>query len=78
MSSIAAIQVSQDGTVIVEPIASFEGAGLHPVMLENLELTKFSTPTPIQRYVLPAIFLDKDLIASAQAGESYPYLRNTW
>lgn len=66
---IASIQLFQEGPARVEPIANFQTAGLHPAMLRNVELAGYSTPTPIQRYCLPAIHKGYDVIAIAQTGK---------
>ena len=47
----------------------FEDAGLHPVMLENIQLCGYEVPTPIQAYVLPSVFNDIDIIGIAQTGK---------
>ncbi len=47
----------------------FEDAGLHPVMLENIELCGYDVPTPIQAYVLPSVLKGIDIIGIAQTGE---------
>jgi ATP-dependent RNA helicase DDX3X len=66
---IASIELFQEGPVRVQPIARFEDAGLHPAMLKNVQMAGYSTPTPIQRYCLPAIHQGYDVIAIAQTGE---------
>ena len=47
----------------------FDDAGLHPIMMENIRLCNYKTPTPIQAYSIPAIVTGHDLIAVAQTGE---------
>lgn len=47
----------------------FEDAGLHPVMLRNIELCGYKVPTPIQAYCLPSILTGHDIIAVAQTGQ---------
>ncbi len=66
--SIAKIEVIQEGTIRIDPVTSFENAGLHPVMLENVKLAGYDFPTPIQQYTLPAIFKGHDIVACAQTG----------
>ena len=53
----------------ITPIKSFDTAGLHPVMYENVRLCGYQTPTPIQRYCIPAIKMGHDVIAIAQTGK---------
>lgn len=40
-------------------------------MLNNVKLAGYETPTPIQRYCLPAIKMGYDVVAVAQTG-NYP------
>ncbi|KAL2020969.1 hypothetical protein VTK56DRAFT_7743 [Thermocarpiscus australiensis] len=67
-SKIASIEVVQEGPARVEPIANFEGAGLHPIMLKNVQMAGYELATPIQRYCIPAIHMGYDVIAIAQTG----------
>ncbi|KAK0723843.1 P-loop containing nucleoside triphosphate hydrolase protein [Apiosordaria backusii] len=67
-SNITELEVFQEGPARVDPIANFEDAGLHPAMLNNVKLAGYETPTPIQRYCLPAIKMCYDVVAVAQTG----------
>ncbi|KAK3935609.1 P-loop containing nucleoside triphosphate hydrolase protein [Diplogelasinospora grovesii] len=67
-AKIDSITVTQEGPVHVHCIEKFEDAGLHPVMLKNIELAGYQVPTPIQRYAIPSINQGFDLIAIAQTG----------
>ncbi|KAI0143774.1 P-loop containing nucleoside triphosphate hydrolase protein [Xylariaceae sp. FL1272] len=67
-SKIDSINVLQEGVERIMPIGHFNDAGLHPAMLKNVELAGYKTPTPIQRYCIPAIKMGYDLIAIAQTG----------
>lgn len=62
------IKVIQEGTIRIDPVASFDDAGLHPVMRKNVEMAGYKTPTPIQSYALPAIHQGYDVVACAQTG----------
>lgn len=65
---ITKIDVFQEGPVRVMPIQKFEDAGFHPAMGKNIALAKYTVPTPIQKYCIPAIKAGHDLIAIAQTG----------
>ncbi|EJT70577.1 ATP-dependent RNA helicase DED1 [Gaeumannomyces tritici R3-111a-1] len=67
-STIASIDLVQEGPVRVAPALKFQDAGLHPAMLKNIELCGYKTPTPIQSYCLPAIHKGYDVIGIAQTG----------
>ncbi|EGX95029.1 DEAD/DEAH box RNA helicase, putative [Cordyceps militaris CM01] len=62
------IEVKQEGPVQIVPIRSFDDAGLHPVMLDNVKLAGYDHPTPIQKYTIPAIVQGRDVIGIAQTG----------
>lgn len=48
----------------------FDKAGLHPVLQETvMEMMKYTRPTPIQAYTIPALLLGNDVIAIAQTGQ---------
>jgi ATP-dependent RNA helicase DDX3X len=49
-------------------LPQFADAGLHPVVLKNIELAQYDYPTPIQRYTMPAIIQGNDVLAIAQTG----------
>jgi ATP-dependent RNA helicase DDX3X len=46
----------------------FKDAGLHPVMLENVELCGYRNPTPIQAFTIPAVLTGHDVVGIAQTG----------
>ncbi|KAE8355115.1 P-loop containing nucleoside triphosphate hydrolase protein [Aspergillus coremiiformis] len=50
------------------PVKSFDDAGLHPIVRENIKLCRYDAPTPIQAYAIPAVLTGHDLIAIAQTG----------
>ncbi|KKA28942.1 hypothetical protein TD95_004669 [Thielaviopsis punctulata] len=59
---------AKDDTLKIHPIKSFETAGLHPVMLQNIKLMGYTKPTPIQKCVIPAIYHNRDVLALTQTG----------
>ncbi|EER24484.1 hypothetical protein D8B26_005191 [Coccidioides posadasii str. Silveira] len=62
------IKVTAETTHQPNPIKSFDDAGLHPVLLENVKLCGYEVPTPVQAYSIPAVMNGYDLIAVAQTG----------
>lgn len=38
-------------------------------MLENVKLCKYTAPTPVQSYCIPAVLTGHDVVAIAQTGE---------
>ena len=68
---IKEIEVVQEGTERIEYIKKFQDAGLHPAMLENVQLAGYVNPTPIQQYTIPAILQGKDVVGIAQTGMSF-------
>lgn len=68
--SLTSIKVTSEATERPAPILAFQDAGLHPVMLSNVEKSGYSIPTPIQAYTIPAVLKGKDIIATAQTGKT--------
>ncbi|KAI5779122.1 P-loop containing nucleoside triphosphate hydrolase protein [Geopyxis carbonaria] len=62
------LTVDLKGPEKIKPITTWTDAALHPVMLENIKLSKYTRPTPIQRYCVPAILGGNDLLSIAQTG----------
>ena len=46
----------------------FAQAGFHKLLMENINLAKYKTPTPVQRYGIAVINAGRDLMACAQTG----------
>ncbi|UNI24180.1 RNA helicase [Purpureocillium takamizusanense] len=67
-AKIDRIEVQQEGPVKINPVRTFKDAGLHPLMLENVELAGYDTPTPIQKFTIPAMLQGYDVIGIAQTG----------
>ncbi|KAF2839154.1 DEAD-domain-containing protein [Patellaria atrata CBS 101060] len=57
-----------EGPKFISPIDNFEDAGLHPVMLENIKLSQYPRPTPIQAHTIPGVLLGNDIVGCAQTG----------
>ncbi|KAM0461051.1 hypothetical protein ACHAO4_001851 [Trichoderma viride] len=68
-SKIEQIEVIQEGPQRIEYIKTFADAGIHPVMLRNIELCGYEVPTPIQKFTIPAILQGYDVIGVAQTGK---------
>ncbi|KAF7554003.1 hypothetical protein G7Z17_g3255 [Cylindrodendrum hubeiense] len=64
----SSIEVQQEGPVKIDPVRTFRDAGLHPAMLDNVELCGYDNPTPIQKYTIPSILQGHDVIGIAQTG----------
>eukprot|EP00177_Eucheuma_denticulatum_P005042 GFKZ01009178.1.p1 GENE.GFKZ01009178.1~~GFKZ01009178.1.p1 ORF type:complete len:577 (+),score=84.90 GFKZ01009178.1:779-2509(+) len=62
------IPVEMSGENCVEAIESFEKSGLHIRLLKNIKLSKYTTPTPVQKNAIPVITAGRDLMACAQTG----------
>ncbi|KAL7929584.1 P-loop containing nucleoside triphosphate hydrolase protein [Trichoderma chlorosporum] len=67
-SRIESIDVIQEGPQRIEYIKTFSDAGIHPVMMKNVELSGYQVPTPIQKFTIPAILQGYDVIGVAQTG----------
>ncbi|KAF9435189.1 hypothetical protein BGZ76_006728 [Entomortierella beljakovae] len=49
-------------------VETFEEAGLHPTLLENITRMNYSSPTPVQKNAIPILTAGYDLLACAQTG----------
>ncbi|KAF8982439.1 DEAD-box ATP-dependent RNA helicase [Entomortierella lignicola] len=62
------IPVEASGKGVPEPVLSFTSPPLDPLLLENIEFAKYTQPTPVQKYSIPIVAADRDLMACAQTG----------
>ncbi|KAF8813004.1 ATP-dependent RNA helicase ded-1 [Phlegmacium glaucopus] len=62
------IPVEATGAGVPEPILSFTSPPLDPLLLENIGLAMYTTPTPVQKYSVPIVAGGRDLMACAQTG----------
>ncbi|XP_076801087.1 ATP-dependent RNA helicase DDX3Y-like isoform X2 [Clavelina lepadiformis] len=62
------IPVEATGEDAPDHIDSFKEADLGEIINENLELCKYTVPTPVQKYAIPIIAGKRDLMACAQTG----------
>lgn len=62
------IPVDASGDDVPDPIASFEAPPLDPLLVENITLSRFTKPTPVQKYSVPIVVKGRDLMACAQTG----------
>ncbi|CCD25060.1 putative DEAD-box ATP-dependent RNA helicase DBP1 NDAI_0E02430 [Naumovozyma dairenensis CBS 421] len=62
------IPVEASGTKVPDPIDKFTAPQLDDLLLENINLARFSKPTPVQKYSIPIIANGRDLMACAQTG----------
>ncbi|KAL7422720.1 ATP-dependent RNA helicase ded1 [Cryptotrichosporon argae] len=63
----ADIPVEATGTGVPEPVLEFKPP-IDPVLLENIQYARYTTPTPVQKYSIPIVALNRDLMACAQTG----------
>ncbi|WVW80990.1 ATP-dependent RNA helicase ded1 [Kwoniella bestiolae CBS 10118] len=64
----ADIPVEATGTGVPEPVTEFTNPPIDPVLLENIQFARYTTPTPVQKYSLPIVAGGRDLMACAQTG----------
>ncbi|XP_063840382.1 probable ATP-dependent RNA helicase vasa-like isoform X2 [Scylla paramamosain] len=53
---------------IPPPVTTFQEMNLRNVLLENVSKAEFPRPTPIQKYSIPILMNQRDLMACAQTG----------
>jgi ATP-dependent RNA helicase DDX3X len=62
------ISVDSQGENIPPPISTFEECDLGTVLKHNIQLSSYTTPTPVQQHGIPIIGSGRDLMACAQTG----------
>lgn len=63
------IPVEATGANVPDPVLSFTSPPLDPLLLENIKLARYTTPTPVQKYSIPVVLTSKsDLMGCAQTG----------
>ena len=67
------IPVEATGAGVPEPILSFTSPPLDSLLLENIGLAMYTTPTPVQKYSVPIVAGGRDLMACAQVSQ-FPFV----
>eukprot|EP01083_Nonionella_stella_P203253 741821_1 len=62
------IKVQISGQNAPKPCHHFDKSDLCSILINNINLCKYNTPTPIQKYSIPCILQKRDLMACAQTG----------
>ncbi|KAI8991509.1 P-loop containing nucleoside triphosphate hydrolase protein [Mycotypha africana] len=62
------IPVEASGHDCPECINTFTSPPIDPHLLSNIELARYTTPTPVQKYSIPIVNAGRDLMACAQTG----------
>ena len=64
----ADIPVEATGSGVPDPVLEFTSPPIDPVLLDNIKLAHYTTPTPVQKYSIPIVNNGRDLMACAQTG----------
>lgn len=62
------IPVEATGENVPDAISSFDACEFHEIIRNNIELSKYTKPTPVQKNSMPIISAKRDLMACAQTG----------
>jgi ATP-dependent RNA helicase DDX3X len=62
------IPIETNGENTPAAIQSFSDCNFHPVIMSNIQLSKYEKPTPVQKNAIPIISAKRDLMACAQTG----------
>ncbi|KAI9278955.1 P-loop containing nucleoside triphosphate hydrolase protein [Phascolomyces articulosus] len=62
------IPVDASGNDVPEFIEKFTSPPLDSHLLSNVELARYTTPTPVQKFSIPIVMAHRDLMACAQTG----------
>ena len=69
------IPVEATGAGVPEHVTAFTNPPLDPVLLENISSARYTTPTPVQKYSIPIVAANRDLMACAQVCHASVLLR---
>jgi len=62
------IPVEATGSDVPGGIESFDEVSLTPIIKSNIEMARYTSPTPVQKNSIPVILKKRDLMACAQTG----------
>ena len=62
------VKVSGDDTDVILPLERFESAGWKASLVRSIKRSGYKKPTPIQKYAIPLITANRDLMGCAQTG----------
>jgi len=62
------IPVETSGENVPDPVTAFREEELGPEVVNNLDLCKYTVPTPVQKYSIPIGMAGRDMMACAQTG----------
>jgi ATP-dependent RNA helicase DDX3X len=62
------IPVDVNGRDIPKEIQSFNECNFHETILNNIQMSKYTKPTPVQKYSIPFVLAKRDMMACAQTG----------
>ncbi|GMM58661.1 DEAD-box ATP-dependent RNA helicase [Maudiozyma humilis] len=62
------IPVEASGENVPDAITEFTSPPLDELLFENVQLARFTKPTPVQKYSIPIVAAGRDLMACAQTG----------
>lgn len=62
------IPVEASGQEVPEPVTTFTNPPLDDHLITNIKLSRYSVPTPVQKYSIPIVMGGRDLMACAQTG----------
>lgn len=68
MSVYEGAQVTVHGDAGIEPITRFVGSGIDNSILYNIASIGYKNPTSVQKYAIPYVLSEEDLIVTAQTG----------
>lgn len=62
------IPVEASGQDVPEPVLKFTNPPLDDHLINNIQLARYTVPTPVQKYSIPIVMGGRDLMACAQTG----------
>uniref|UniRef100_A0A4W4EY80 RNA helicase n=1 Tax=Electrophorus electricus TaxID=8005 RepID=A0A4W4EY80_ELEEL len=66
------IPVEATGSNCPGPIENFHDVDMGEIIMGNINLSRYTRPTPVQKHAIPIIKAKRDLMACAQTGSLFP------
>ena len=63
--------IPQPATTVQAPSRPQPGAGLRPILVENVTRSGYKKPTPVQKNGIPVVMAGRDMMACAQVSAFY-------
>jgi probable ATP-dependent RNA helicase DDX4 len=61
-------KLTGNGSELIKPLVKFEDAKFSDLLMQNVQRSGYTKPTPVQKYAIPIMSQKRDIMACAQTG----------